>query len=168
MLLSMRAYIRSLEFMVILTGAALAQDNGTTKPNLYNLPSPGDIVVATKAPESPEHRFAQKQYDNQVEVVAGLSNQIETILVDVDAPSKESPEVHHLYVIAQLDRGDKLAIRMGVEEEELAQRKLRVEHADECVAVFQATTGKKTSDVTIKDTEQVKACQSMNLYPPQK
>jgi hypothetical protein len=44
----------------------------------------------------------------------------------------------------------------------------RLKHADDCVAVYQTTIDKKLSDVTNRESDQIKTCKSANLYPPEK
>jgi hypothetical protein len=42
------------------------------------------------------------------------------------------------------------------------RRKVRVA----CAAVYQATIDKKVKDLTVREEQQVRACQVLNLYPP--
>ena len=42
------------------------------------------------------------------------------------------------------------------------RRKARVA----CAAVYQATIDKKVKDLTVREEQQVRACQVLNLYPP--
>jgi hypothetical protein len=53
-------------------------------------------------------------------------------------------------------------------EEQVSQWERRLKHADECTQLYSQTIDKKTSDLTVRETELVKACQSISLYPPQK
>jgi predicted nucleic acid-binding Zn-ribbon protein len=46
--------------------------------------------------------------------------------------------------------------------------KSRLEHADDCVAVYNKTIDEKVSDITTRESEQIKACKSLDLYPPNK
>ena len=43
----------------------------------------------------------------------------------------------------------------------------RWEYADTCAKVYRTTGNKKVSDVTVIETEQIKECRSLDLYPPQ-
>jgi hypothetical protein len=42
------------------------------------------------------------------------------------------------------------------------RRKVRVA----CAAIYQATIDKKVKDLTVREEQQVRACQVLNLYPP--
>jgi hypothetical protein len=35
-----------------------------------------------------------------------------------------------------------------------------------CASVYQATIDKKVKDLTVREEQQVQACQVLNLYPP--
>lgn len=58
--------------------------------------------------------------------------------------------------------------RLRLTQIELPMLKLRMDEADRCLAIFTATIDKKTSDLTTRETEQLQACRSANLYPPPK
>jgi hypothetical protein len=45
---------------------------------------------------------------------------------------------------------------------------IRLVHVDSCVATYHKTIDKKGSDLTVRESEQVKTCQSLDLYPPQR
>lgn len=51
---------------------------------------------------------------------------------------------------------------------DLPDLRARLDHADECTAVYRKTIDQKTSDLTMRESEQIKACQSAGLYPPGK
>jgi hypothetical protein len=44
----------------------------------------------------------------------------------------------------------------------------QLEFVDSCIATYHQTIEKKNADLTVRETEQVKACQSLELYPPTK
>jgi hypothetical protein len=46
--------------------------------------------------------------------------------------------------------------------EDAERRKLRAT----CAAVYQNTADKRMGDLTVKEDQQVKACQALGLYPP--
>ncbi len=57
------------------------------------------------------------------------------------------------------------AAKFKAEEDDKAaeeRRKVRVA----CAAVYQATIDKKVKDLTVREEQQVRACQVLNLYPP--
>jgi hypothetical protein len=41
-----------------------------------------------------------------------------------------------------------------------------VQYVDSCVTVYHKTIDKKSSDLTVREIEQVKTCQALDLYPP--
>jgi hypothetical protein len=43
--------------------------------------------------------------------------------------------------------------------------KAQLEKVDECRKVYRSTIDKKTSDLTVRESTVVKACQALNLYP---
>jgi hypothetical protein len=63
------------------------------------------------------------------------------------------------YEVAELESAKKASDEI----EELLN--VQLEHVDECVIIFRRTIDKRTSLLTVRETEQVKACQSMQLYP---
>jgi Zn ribbon nucleic-acid-binding protein len=52
------------------------------------------------------------------------------------------------------------------EQSELLEPK--VEIVDSCISTYHQTIDKKNADLTVRESEQVKACQSLDLYPPAK
>jgi hypothetical protein len=51
---------------------------------------------------------------------------------------------------------------------QLPTLKSRLQHADECVAFYKKTIDEKVSDLTNRESEQIKACKAIDLYPPEK
>jgi hypothetical protein len=43
-----------------------------------------------------------------------------------------------------------------------------LQHADECAVIYKKTIDEKAADITTRESEQIKACQSVDLYPPRK
>lgn len=44
----------------------------------------------------------------------------------------------------------------------------RLQHTDECLAVFHETIDKKTADLTVRETDAINGCKALELYPPSK
>ena len=42
----------------------------------------------------------------------------------------------------------------------------QLKYVDSCLAAYHKTIDKKNADLTVRESEQVKACQSLDLYPP--
>lgn len=51
---------------------------------------------------------------------------------------------------------------------ELPTLESRVQHVDDCVVVYKKTIDEKVSDLTTRESEQIKACKALDLYPPDK
>ena len=45
-----------------------------------------------------------------------------------------------------------------------ANERRRIREA--CAAIYRATSNMKVSDLTVKQEQQVRACQALDLYPP--
>ena len=54
--------------------------------------------------------------------------------------------------------------KVSSESIELLQRQL--EAVDKCVSLYRTTIDRKTSDLTVRQTELVNTCQLLDLYPP--
>jgi hypothetical protein len=96
-----------------------------------------------KRPESAEHKRAQLDSDNALLHESELW--AERAKLGLDASD----------IIAEEDRL-------------VAFHKLRLHFVDICVSIYHKTIDKKASDVTIRESELVKECQSLDLYPPAK
>jgi hypothetical protein len=102
--------------------------------------------------ESPEHKFARLNYLRMAEIM-------DTVRAAYKRYSeKPDPSVNM----------DAMQKQMAKSEDELDLLKLRLGLADDCLKVYQRTIDKKVSDQTTRDVEQIKACQTLNLYPPPK
>jgi hypothetical protein len=44
----------------------------------------------------------------------------------------------------------------------------QLEFVDSCISTYHQTIDKKNADLTVRESEQVKKCQSLDLYPPAK
>src|SRR4029077_2247667 len=52
----------------------------------------------------------------------------------------------------------------AIEDASLAEDRARVRAA--CAAIYDITENKKVGDLTVKEDQQVRACQASDLYPP--
>ena len=60
-------------------------------------------------------------------------------------------------------------VALQTKEEEVSKLlKQRLDYVDGCLKVYRVTIDMKPSDLTIRQTEQVKECRSLDLYPPSK
>jgi hypothetical protein len=46
--------------------------------------------------------------------------------------------------------------------------KFRLDHADDCAAIYRKTIDEKAADITTREAEQIKVCKDADLYPPGK
>lgn len=79
------------------------------------------------------------------------------------------PEHRHDLIPYDLIRqiGDTIEIHDTVVKD-LPTLQARVLHADDCLVVYTGTIDKKVADLTTRESDQIKACKSIDLYPPQK
>ena len=52
----------------------------------------------------------------------------------------------------------------GTMSDELDGLEKRLKYVDSCIATYHKTIDKKNADLTVRESEQVKACQSLDLY----
>jgi hypothetical protein len=45
---------------------------------------------------------------------------------------------------------------------------IRLQHADDCAAIYHTTIDRKSSDLTVREAEAVGDCRTARLYPPEK
>jgi hypothetical protein len=116
--------------------------------------------------ESAEHKFARQR-------LAQAHNRRTQLLMDLQTIQDE---VHRLQQTmsdlgrqrALLDQFKSLQPLDLAAKREVEQAELQLAHADDCAKIFHDTADSRVSDLTVRQTEQVKACQSLNLYPPEK
>jgi hypothetical protein len=56
----------------------------------------------------------------------------------------------------------------GEMSDELDQLRNQLKYVDSCLATYHKTIDKRSADLTVRESEQVKACQTLDLYPPAK
>jgi hypothetical protein len=64
----------------------------------------------------------------------------------------------------QADEQRKIARQLAERKAKAAEERRRVRAA--CVIIYQTTANKKLSDLTVKEEQQVRACQALGLYEP--
>ena len=147
-------------------------------------------VSAELAPESAEHQFARQQYEEAIDLLSKLDQQIASIKGQSAGLKSQACRRPDIPLGAEYEAysdcldGQDAMIRMRatlnarvppLDNEkrrltgtELPILKLRMEYADQCLAIYTTTIDKKASDLTTRETEQLQACRSANLYPPPK
>jgi hypothetical protein len=115
--------------------------------------------------ESAEHAYAAAELASAQKILDLTKQQYQDLMNKTDAALKR-----HDLTEAQIARGywDSYRGRRNQAQEVVNKRKLQLEHVDECVGIYGATVDKKMSDLTVRETEQVKACKSLDVYPPTK
>jgi hypothetical protein len=145
----------------------LAQTAQTTKKPVTRKP-------AVKATESKEHAAIRSRYEAKVKECEGDKPQ-----------STDNPEfdkvMRRLNAQLVVSRAKLAAVGKSEGEKEVimatAEMQLhsceasellvtQLEHVDSCVTIYHKTIDKRASDLTVRESEQVKACQSLDLYPP--
>ena len=155
-------------------------------------------VPDKEAPESAEHKYARQQLEaaaelrhdlvQQASAVAGREEQtcgpidLSTVAYDSDgqafpAPRREKKETRANYearknaCLAAFRQYRKLPELIAAGETALQNStalKFKLDHADDCAAIYRKTIDEKAADITTREAEQIKACQSVDLYPPRK
>jgi TonB family protein len=118
--------------------------------------------------ESPEHKFARRQHENAVQSADELYKRYqETLDALARLPKRrgKSASDQEKALLAEMRRlGDEHHAVVS----QLDGLTFRMEHADDCLKIFNETIDKKMSDMTTRDTEGAQMCRSANLYPPPK
>ena len=176
--------MKKLLFMLILIVIASAQ----TKKPVVESPEHKAAVKALEVWDSPESRAEGLNIEIKTETtLVNLSRRIDQIKDQhdytvnyvkqhPDADDRESlmadaerlSDQYKDAVAEMKSLKEKLEAYKTEREQNVTLLKQRVEHVDGCVKVFQVTIDMKPSDLTIRQTEQVKECRSLDLYPPQK
>ena len=134
------------------------------QPTVNSLPPP-----VRNPNESDEHWFARQQYELAFQAY-GNAVQREAAMVN-EVARLQSKWYSGMTIDQQqeiLNEARDLRSQLDIASHQIDLLKLRVEHADDCVATYHQTIDKKTSDLTTRETQQIAACQSINLYPPAK
>jgi TonB family protein len=118
--------------------------------------------------ESAEHRFAREKHDKAVKWRADKMAQLHEILDQVDRLQHKRWGFNVDQQDALLSQARTLQDLIKMADPVVEQSRLQLEHADECVKVFQETIDKKASDLTTRETEWITGCKSVDLYPPEK
>lgn len=174
-------------FVVAVAVAAFGQGKqGSCDPGWHELPSgrcerdadPKEqpaVKTATESAihlptisESPEHAYYRQQFEAAQQVYNDTAAKKTDLDGQIDALGRKrgghgSPEMI-LLMRTRLAILDRMANYLDVVE----RRKHQLDNADNCTALFRTTVDKKTSDLTVRESESVKGCQSLDLYPPKK
>ena len=172
---------RFITSIVVINATLLAQGTGrssqTSPSRTKNAQSKASTVN-----ETPEHAFAARRVATEhvrCDGILELTHRFEgqyafckpgswTKCVQLlDAPDLAALE---RLAVSLSFRGPLHDILAGKQECELATStaKMRLDHVDECLAVYNKTIDKKISDLTTRDVDSVAACKAAELYPPQK
>lgn len=136
--------------------------------------------------ESPEHRHARQNYEAAEQQRDSLTRQIELdeaktkeltteVLASVCDSDKGKEQYRACMAKARANKAMRDELDAHIEQLKMKRSEMidllpdlaeRLEYADDCMAVFRKTIDKKTSDLTVRENSQIKACMTMDLYPP--
>jgi hypothetical protein len=109
--------------------------------------------------ESGEHRYARHQYARVLAVVVkwgGSEAERAPYLAAIDKfaadPYDPATYIEWPWIEAV--------------EHQITLLRVRMNTADQCARVYRETIAKKQSDLTTRESDQIKACQSLEMYPP--
>ncbi len=118
-----------------------------------------------EAPESAEHKYARQKRDQATTRIAELEAEFEAITAEITELDRSRPGGAPE---ALMDKMRAIAKAHDQIAEELPTLGSRLKRADDCVAVYKKTIDEKVSDLTNRESEQIKACKAIDLYPPEK
>ncbi|MGA2723858.1 MAG: hypothetical protein ABSG79_15790 [Bryobacteraceae bacterium] len=169
----------------------LAQDKAQLPPPATQAQDKSQIPQPETTTESAEHKYARqklepvaKRLDELMRLAEANGERMKSACSYLDEPnsgrpvfrahekSSEKKEALANYEArkdaCQKAVADNTAAEAAAVAIESSRLEIKLKHADECAAVYQKTIDEKASDVTTRETEQIKACQSIDLYPPAK
>ena len=158
--------MRILTRLLVLSGLVLAASLHAQPP-----------VPAAVQAESAEHKYAQQKLDEAIRLHAEvrelnrpLQTEIDELERVISKATLPTPEFRRALDRQRLLLEQSIPIlkKAAVIEKTIPVLKSRLIHADDCLAMYQNTIDKKTSDLTTRESDQIKACKSIDLYPPEK
>jgi hypothetical protein len=155
--------------MLTLMGVAMAQTTPakTTKVHKPVRAASSKSVLPAPQEVSAERQFAQKEYDALNAAIDAMKEELDRTMARFEK-EKSKPTENLMLEEYLLDRADLLDRKRNSGVEELEVLGLRLKHVDDCTSVYHNTIDLKVSDLTGRQTESVKACRSLGLYPPEK
>jgi hypothetical protein len=108
------------------------------------------------------HEFAQKTLERAKQRRAGDIDRYRQLNLQLNAREDYgSPDRRSM--VAEFKR---LSDEIDKLEELIPVLELREQYADKCMDIYQMTADKKTSDLTTRENNAIKACTDLELYPP--
>lgn len=111
-------------------------------------------------------------------VVCGADDSVQNLLNNLAEQKKATEVLINLLVgcqgcsdrRAQLEAAIKVleSVNSGSLYEELKHIRMLLGRVDPCVTLYRATIDKKTSDLTVRESELIAGCKGLDLYPPPK
>ena len=99
-------------------------------------------------PKTPEHEYARHQYDTALKLLR-------------ETQKRYDNESNPL-------RRERLNNKITEIHDGLEVLQIRFNHVDDCLGLYTTTIDKKTSDLTTREIDGIKACKTVDLYPPAK
>jgi TonB family protein len=147
-------------------GHAVAYKSAVVTFDFKVVDTPEEIERRKQQPgESDEHYYARREYESAVNLSTGLTylsnkTQNEARLLAPQFPG---------YAAQQLMKSSEyVKSKLAEANARVAVAKAQMDNAETCVLIYKSTIDKRATDLTTRESEGVKACQSLNLYPPQK
>ena len=167
------------------------------RPHQCPMPTAAPLQTeAVPTHESAEHKHARQNLDQANKYHGELSAQIDALRVkvcqinnqiaqmslptptaiivqfsdlvfQVDALTAldDSNQANILVLESRVKYADSLAKERAAEEARASEERRKIR--DACGLIYKNTADKKVGDVTVKEEQQVRACQALGLYPPQ-
>jgi TonB family protein len=118
--------------------------------------------------ETDEHRFARQRYEVALSAFNDVLRQRQALLDEVRRLQNQRFGNNIDQQEALLSQARQLGNQLNAANPAVDLLRVRMENADACAAIYPRTIDRKVSDLTTRETETVKACQTIGLYPPQK
>ena len=161
----MRFCYGSFAFMLMFVSVALAQPAKSTKvkpKENAGISAPAQLYLAEKPSDeaifASEHiRAVQEKFSESVNFISTIYHSLAKVTPgNREAFTELQDEINH-----QVKLSGQLKTALEVAH-------LMYENADACTEIYHTTIDVKVSDLTVKQTELVKGCQSLDSYPPWK
>jgi hypothetical protein len=144
--------------------------NGTARrwsiPATTSLGWSADLIVGNAYRETDDSLAGKLDgcHSENISATLGLAQNGTTRILGTKEAKKEAAEAaQRKRLVAERDA--RVAKYRAEEEAKAAEERKKIRTA--CSVIYQKTADTKLKDLTVKEEQQVRACQSLGLYPPQ-
>jgi hypothetical protein len=109
------------------------------------------------------NQIAQMSLPTPTAIIVQFSDLV--FQVDALTALDDSNQANILVLESRVKYADSLAKERAAEEARASEERRKIR--DACGLIYKNTADKKVGDVTVKEEQQVRACQALGLYPPQ-